>query len=237
MVFDYLKEVELYNTRNILPEPEKTALLVIDMQEHFSMLANIIIERVQSLIEACRFSAIPILFTRHGHKNPDDDGGLLVQWWGEAIQYGSPDWEIVCALQPREQDTIIDKNRYSAFYQTNLDVLLKERGITDLIICGLLTNCCCETTARDAFMRDYRVFFLSDATTTVAEELHIATLKNLAYAFAHILNTDSLIRYLKYSATQRIHRGFNLILHPSLSETRKTTRQEIYQPIHELKPL
>ncbi|MBN1548181.1 MAG: isochorismatase family protein [Syntrophaceae bacterium] len=205
---DYLKEVELYNTRSTLPDPEKSVLLVIDMQEHFSMLADIIVDHVLALIDACRFSGVPIIFTRHGHVNPAEDGGLLLQWWGEAIQYGSPDWGIVAVLKPQDEDLIIDKNRYSAFYRTNLDAFLQEREISDVIICGLLTNCCCETTARDAFMRDYRVFFLSDATTTVAEELHIASLKNLAYGFARILETDSLCRYLKYSATRRIHRGF-----------------------------
>jgi nicotinamidase-related amidase len=208
MASDYLKEVELYNTRLALPDPGKSALLVIDVQEHFAMLADVILAHVLLLIEACRFSGIPVFFSRHGHRNPDEDGGLLVPWWGEAIQYGSPDWEIVSALVPQVQDIIIDKTRYSAFYQTNLDTILKERGVQDIIICGLLANCCCETTARDAFMRDYRVFFLCDATAAVAEELHIATLKNLAYAFAHILDTDSLCRYLKYTATRRIHQDF-----------------------------
>lgn len=208
MEHNYLQDVELYNTRFVLPDPGKSALLVIDMQSHFAALADLILDNVRCLIDACRFAGVPVCFTRHGHVNPDLDGGLLVEWWGEAIHYGSPDWEIVSALAPQEQDAIIDKNRYSAFYRTDLDAVLKERGIEDVIICGILTNCCCETTARDAFMRDYRVFFLADATTAVAEELHIASLKNLAYAFAHILDTDSLCRYLKYSATRGIHRDF-----------------------------
>jgi nicotinamidase-related amidase len=208
MGHNYLQDVELYNTRFALPDPAKSALLVIDMQEHFAALTDIIVDRVLSLLDACHFSGVHVFFTRHGHRNPAEDGGLLVEWWGEAIQYGAPDWEIVSILCPQDQDTIIDKNRYSAFYQTNLDAILRERGIEDVIICGILTNCCCETTARDAFMRDYRVFFLSDATAAVAEELHIASLKNLAYAFAHILDTDSLCRYLKYSATRGIHLEF-----------------------------
>ncbi len=208
MAADYLREIEIYNTRAALPDPGKSALLVIDMQEHFSALCEIIMNNVSSLIEACRFSGVQIFFTRHGHMNPAEDGGLLVEWWGEAIQYGNPNWEIVSTLVPQDQEMVIDKNRYSAFYQTNLDAMFKAKGIQDVIICGLLTNCCCETTARDAFMRDYRVFFLSDATATVAEELHIATLKNLAYAFAYVLDTDSLCRYLKYSATRGIHREF-----------------------------
>jgi len=75
---------------------------------------------------------------------------------------------------------------------TGLDDILKSRGIEEIIITGVMTNCCCEPTARDAFMRDYRVFFVSDATARVNEELHLATLKNLAHVFAHVLDTESL---------------------------------------------
>lgn len=205
---NYLQEVALYNTRFALPDPNKSALLVIDMQEHFAALTDLIINNVLSVIDACRFSGVHLYFTRHGHINPTQDGGLLAEWWGETIQAGSPAWELVSALAPRPNEPIVDKNRYSAFYGTNLEDLLRGDGIEDVIICGILTNCCCETTARDAFMRDFRVFFLSDANAAVAEELHVATLKNLAYAFAHILDTDSLCRYLKYSATRGIHREF-----------------------------
>lgn len=205
---NYLQDVELYNTRFALPDPRRCALLVIDMQEHFAALTEFIMDHVSSLIDACRFAEIPVIYTRHGHRDPAQDGGLLAEWWGEAILYGSPDWEIVSALAPGVDEPIVDKNRYSAFYGTKLEDLLRQRGIAEVIICGILTNCCCETTARDAFMRDFQVFFLSDATTAVAEELHIAALKNLAYACAHILDTDSLCRYLKYSATRGIHREF-----------------------------
>jgi nicotinamidase-related amidase len=199
----YLQDVELYNTRFALPAPGKAALLVIDMQQYSALLADLIIERVRSLIDACRSAGVQIFYTRHGHHDPAKNGGSLVKWWGQAIHYGSPGWEIVSELKPRKEEAIIDKNRYSAFYGTNLDALLKEREIEDLIICGLLTNCCCETTARDAFMRDYRVFFIADATAAVAEELHIAALKNLAYGFAHILDTASLCRHLQSFSLHR----------------------------------
>jgi nicotinamidase-related amidase len=65
-----------------------------------------------------------------------------------------------------KEDIIIDKNRYSAFWRTGLDEFLRSKNVEDVVIAGVLTNCCCETTARDAFMRDYRVFFVSDATAT-----------------------------------------------------------------------
>lgn len=74
--------------------------------------------------------------------------------------------------------------------------MLTSCGFEEIIITGVMTNCCCETTARDVFMRDYRVFFASDATATVNEDLHLSTLKNLAFAFAHVLDAESLCRWV-----------------------------------------
>jgi isochorismate hydrolase len=122
---------------------------------------------------------------------------MLAQWWGESIIYGSKEWELMKNLSPLETEPVLDKNRYSAFYETNLDESLRSRGIEELIMTGVMTNCCCETTAKDGFVRDYRIFFVSDATATVNEELHLASLMNLAYGFAHVLSTDQLCRSLR----------------------------------------
>jgi len=121
---------------------------------------------------------------------------MLGRWWGDLILYGSAECELIDGLSLQVSDTIIDKNRYSAFLGTELDSLLQNTGIEDLIITGVLTNCCCETTARDAFMRDYRVFFVADATAAPTEELHLASLKNLAYGFAYIVTTRDLCNKL-----------------------------------------
>ena len=103
---------------------------------------------------------------------------------------------MINSLKLSDTDEIIDKNRYSVFHGTDLDESLKSRRIDELIITGVMTNCCCETTARDAFVKDYRVFFVSDATATVNDELHVASLKNLAFGFAYIISTEQLCRYL-----------------------------------------
>lgn len=194
---NYLNDIRNYNTRQARPQRGKCALVVVDMQNYFLPLALPIMDKVCSIVEACRLNNVKIYFTRHGHRDSEKDGGMLREWWGDCILYGTREWEIVNALTPSETEPVIDKNRYSAFFGTSLDERLKAGGIEELIITGVMTNCCCETTARDAFMRDYRVFFVSDATATVNEELHLATLKNLAFAFAHILDTESLCRYLE----------------------------------------
>ncbi len=193
---DYLKEIDQYNIRQAWPEPEKCALLVIDMQQYFLSIAKPVLGNVLAIIEACRSKGMGIIFTRHGHRDISKDGGILAKWWGDLIEYGSKDWELIKSLAPTGTESILDKNRYSVFKSTGLDESLKSGKIEALIITGVMTNCCCETTARDAFVRDYRVFFISDATATVNDDLHIATLKNLAFGFAHIVSTKQLCRYL-----------------------------------------
>ena len=190
---DYLKKISAYNIRKARPDPERCALLVIDMQQYFFQIASRILHHILSIVEACRLRGVKIIFTRHGHVNIERDGGMLSQWWGDYISYGSDEWHLVRALSPLDGEVVLDKNRYSAFAGTKLNDILRSGGIDEVLITGVMSNCCCETTARDAFVRDYRVFFVSDATATVNEELHLASLKNLAYGFAHILDSRQVL--------------------------------------------
>ena len=199
MSSNYSKEISQYNIRRANPRPDRCALMVIDMQEYFNALALPILDNVRSIMEACRSKGIPIVFTRHGHTDIPKDGGMLEKWWGDVIHYGSRAWEFIEALGPLDTDVVLEKNRYSAFWGTGLDELFRSRKIEEIIITGVMTNCCCETTARDAFVRDYRVFFVSDATAPVNEELHTASLKNLAFGFAHVVSTQELSGYLTSS--------------------------------------
>jgi isochorismate hydrolase len=190
---DFLYEIAPYNKRKARPEPERCALLVIDMQEFFRPMAAPVIEKVTTIIELCRNASLPVIFTRHGHKNMEEDGGMLALWWdGELALYGSPEWQLLKEVAAENGEQIIDKTRYSAFWNTGLHERLQAGGIQEVIITGVMTNCCCETTAREAFMRDYRVFFASDATATVNDDLHCASLKTLAFGFAHVVDTAFL---------------------------------------------
>ena len=192
----HLEQIKNYNIRRALPALEKTALLVIDMQQYFHDLIAPILDSVLSVIDACRAAQVKIMFTRHGVHDPQNDGGMLTTWWDDLIVHGSEAWQLDKELKPHPSDHIIDKNRYSAFQGTDLDDWLRKNGVEDVIISGVMTNLCCETTARDAFGRDYRVFFVADATATINKELHLATLKNLAYGFSYILDTKGLYLHL-----------------------------------------
>lgn len=184
---DDLSEISEYNTHQASLDRKDAALLVIDMQEFFDDIGRPIVAAVASLIDAARAGGVPVIFTRHGHHDLGVDGGVLAPWWDFKLSmYGSPEWQIMAALTPAPGDYIVDKTRYSAFFGTGLAEHLESLGAHDLVIAGVMTNCCCETTAREGFMRDYRIFVAADGTATANHDLHIASLKGMAYACAYV---------------------------------------------------
>jgi len=177
-------------------DPTHAALLVIDMQNYFHQIIQPVLKNLSKVVQSCRQKEVPIIFTQHGHTDPPSDGGVLREWWGEIILHGTNDWKFLSEIKIESKDLVLPKKRYSAFFETELDSILRSKGIQDLIISGVMTNLCCETTARDAFMRDYKVFFLIDGTATGKEEHHLATLKNLGYGFTYLMTCDELIQNL-----------------------------------------
>ncbi|MBI2093012.1 MAG: isochorismatase family protein [Deltaproteobacteria bacterium] len=205
-----LKWMEIISRRNIHKWPfdiGNAALLVIDMQKYFLEEREhgyccggvAVLENVQKLIAHFRKHKRPIVFTRHAHKKDGSDLGILGKWWSEMPVDGTKEAEIDPRMAPPAKkgtstEFIITKNRYSAFYNTVLDDILKKFNIKDVVITGVMTNICCESTARDAFFRDYMVRFVADATGSVKEEMHVGTLLNLAYAFADICTTGEILQ-------------------------------------------
>uniref|UniRef100_A0A1J3FYN6 Nicotinamidase 2 n=1 Tax=Noccaea caerulescens TaxID=107243 RepID=A0A1J3FYN6_NOCCA len=188
-----------YETRKRDPNPQTAALLVIDMQNYFSSMAKPILHNALTTIDLCRRASIPVFFTRHVHKSPTDHGGMLGEWWnGDLILDGTTDSEIIPEIgrQVIGPEEVVEKSTYSAFRNTGLQEKLVEIGAEELIVIGVMTNLCCETTAREAFVRGFRVFFSTDATATVNQELHDATVMNLAYGFAYLVDCDRLRRGL-----------------------------------------
>ncbi len=200
----WLKEIEPFNRHFMKLEAGRAALLVVDMQEFFLNLQSptftcgglAILPNVIRLISAFRSAKRPVIFTRHVHRADGSDAGIMGWWWDGRCVEGSPESEIHQDLAPMPNEPVIPKRRYSSFYNTDLDTVLRGYKVEDLVIAGLMTNLCCETTARDAYMRDYRVFFLADATGSVCEEMHRASLLNLAFGFAHVTKADDIISQL-----------------------------------------
>ncbi len=119
------------------------------------------------------------------------------------ITSGSESAALSPLLDVHPDDIILVKPRYGAFTGTDLDLILRFQGIEAVIIGGIATNVCCETTAREANMRDYKVFFLSDGTANrgfedlSAEDIKKATLATLRFAFAQVLSVDEVIEKIK----------------------------------------
>lgn len=201
---DWLKQISAYNQHSFQLDQNRTALLIIDMERFFAHPEGTffihgsqeILPNVRSLIDKFRGRKLPVIYTAHVHKAPEIDGGNLTWWWDDYCKEGSPQAEIHEAIRPLPNEKVIFKHRYSAFEGTDLQITLSCLGIRDLVIAGLLTNLCCETTARDAFCKDYRVQFVCDATATSDEELHLATLKNVAYGFAPVVTSAQVLAQL-----------------------------------------
>jgi nicotinamidase-related amidase len=188
--------IRQFNTHDWAPEEGRTAVLLIDLQEYFRGIIEPILDNIVRLISGTREKNIPLVFTQHGH-NPRSDPGMLGQWWADLIIEGSAAARLIPELKVGKEDLIIPKNTYSAFYETDLEEKLRSMKVTDLVIGGVMTNLCCETTARDAFIRNFRVFSLADGTSTISEEFQLATLKNLAYGFTILISCDQYLDSLR----------------------------------------
>ena len=202
----WLEKVSPYNTHEMEIEPGKCALMVVDMQ-HFFLEPNsptytiggpAILPNAKRLLNAFRQADRPVIFTRHVHHPADLDVGIMGWWWeGKCIE-GSPESEIVPDLKPLPNEKVVLKHRYSAFYNTDLETVLRCLKIQDIVISGVMTNMCVESTARDAYFRDYRVWIPADGTGSINEEMHLASLMNLALGFAQVTTTESILSQVAY---------------------------------------
>lgn len=169
--------------------PEHSALLVLDMQKYFLdrkshayiPSAPAIIPGLKSLMKIFLKKKLPVILTRH--LNTSEDANLMAEWWKELITEKNPLSEIIQELD-HPGTIIIDKSQYDAFYETALKDILEERGITQIVVTGVMTHLCCETTIRSAFVRGFAVFLPVNGTATYNEEFHQATILNLSHGFA-----------------------------------------------------
>ncbi len=106
---------------------------------------------------------------------------------------GTWDAEITPELAPLPGEYIIDKQRYSAFYQTNLELALRNLGITSVIITGVTTNICVESTVRDAFFRDFKVTVVEDCTGAVDDLMQRGAIHTFKYGFADVISSDRFV--------------------------------------------
>src|SRR5512134_2686924 len=159
-------------------DPARTAMIVVDMQNDFvasgapmeTPAARAIVPRLAEALKICRGSGIRVIYTAHVHRRDGSDMGLLSMHppvaSRAALVDGTPGADIYPDLAPAAGENVIKKHRYSAFFGTDLDIVLREWRVDTVIIGGTTTENCCLSTARDAMFHNYRVVFLSDATAT-----------------------------------------------------------------------
>jgi nicotinamidase-related amidase len=200
----WLEQIAPFNTHEMQLNCSKSALLVVDMQNFFLDPASpsftcgglAILPNLKKLIHAFRAASLPVIYTCHVHHPDLLDAGIMGWWWKGMCKEGTPESEVHLELAPLPSEKVILKHRYSAFYNTDLETILRCLKVEDLVITGIMTNMCCESTARDAYYRDYRVFFLADGTGSINEDMHLASLLNLAFGFAWVTSVVSILGQL-----------------------------------------
>jgi nicotinamidase-related amidase len=154
--------------------PARQAVIVIDMlhdfvhgELNFDRAADIV-EPLQVLLSAARTAAVPIIYTSDAHEPGDPE----MKIWGEHAMRGTPGAAVIAELAPQEGDDQVFKRTYSAFYETDLESLLRELEVDTLLITGIHTHICVLHTAADAFYRGFAIEVVSDCVQAFTEEDH-----------------------------------------------------------------
>jgi ureidoacrylate peracid hydrolase len=205
-------------------DPAKTALVVVDMQNAFMLpgvahalcpMAEKIVPNINRLARAVRDSGgtvvwIKTTFKDDALKNWSTYFEMVTPQQGAkriaALTTGSKGHELWAALDVRPADLIVEKTRFSAFIQGSSDLAdaLRNRGIDSVLITGTVTNVCCESTARDAMMLNFKTIMVTDGNAAVTDEDHSASLCAFYLTFGDIMSTDMLIACLARNARQSV---------------------------------
>jgi ureidoacrylate peracid hydrolase len=200
--------------------PAKTALVVVDMQNGFMVpelghaacaMAHEIVPNINRLAKAVRDTGGRVIWIQTAyHDETLKSWSISYEMVGKAgaerrkfsLSPQNRGYEIFPDLKVESDDLIVVKNRYSAFIQgsSNIEQVLNSHGLDTLLITGTVTNVCCESTARDAMMRNYRTIMITDGNAANTDEDHNAALNNFYLTFGDIMSTDFAIGCLTRNA-------------------------------------
>ncbi|MGB6537660.1 MAG: isochorismatase family cysteine hydrolase [Xanthobacteraceae bacterium] len=197
-------------------DPQKTALVVVDMQNYFVKqghqseipLAREIVPNINRLAAELRRRGGHVVWVRNGTNDTRESWSNYHHYLQsperaerrlQSMETGADGYEFWHLNDIRPEDAQITKKRYSAFIQgsSNIERLLRERGIDTLLIAGTATNVCCESTARDAMMLNFKVVMVADALATHTDDEHNATLSNFYGQFGDVQTVDEAVQSLE----------------------------------------
>ena len=195
---------------------KQMALVIIDMQNVFCEPGGALeisasrdtCQNVNQLARGCRAAGIPIIWVRSYHPPGAADWRFFFDHFispergamaAEQLLESHPGSAIYSEMDVQPEDFQISKNRYSCLISgsSSLERLLRSQKRDTIMICGTRSNVCCESTARDAMMLDFKVIFVSDGTSAMSAAEHQATLDTLAQSFADVLTTKEILAELK----------------------------------------
>jgi ureidoacrylate peracid hydrolase len=205
-------------------DPSRTALIVVDMQNAFMLpgvahalcpMAEKIVPNINRLAAAVRATGASVIWIKTTFK---DDA---LQNWSTYFEMVSPEQgkkriaaltadskghELWPLLDVKPADVIVEKNRFSAFIQGSSDLanVLRSRGLDTVLITGTVTNVCCESTARDAMMLNFKTIMVSDGNAAVTDEDHNASLCAFYLTFGDVMSTEELIACLEANARKNL---------------------------------
>jgi ureidoacrylate peracid hydrolase len=204
-------------------DPARTALVVIDLQNGFMMpgvahslceTAKEVVPNVNRIAQTLRATGGTVVWVQNRFTDETlqswsvkhhMSGAAQTDKRAESMREGSLGHQIWAELDVQKQDLIVQKERFSAFIQgsSDLEAILRARGIDTVVVCGTVTNVCCESTARDAMMRNFRVIFMADGNAAQSDEEHNATLRSMYQTFADVMTTDVLVECLERNAAKK----------------------------------
>ncbi len=196
------QEITVGKRERIRFNPSTAALLLLDLQQYFLSekshafvpSAPVILPSVLRLADLFLKQKRPVFVTQH--VNSTSDAAMMGTWWGDLLtkdhEFCSLHQDIIALGCP-----ILQKTQYDAFYRTHLDGILHENHVKQVVICGVMTHLCCETTARSAFVHGFEVIFPVDGTATYTRSHHAASLRNLAHGFAQIPTIEELLTIIR----------------------------------------
>ena len=196
------------NKVNWTIDPNRTVLLVHDLQQYFldfydQTQAPIpeLLKHCRQLIDACHAQGIPVYYTAQPGDQSTEQRQLLTDFWGKGLAADPEIVQIIPSLKPTEQDRVLMKWRYSAFKKSDFEQRIKDVGRDQLVICGVYAHIGCLLTAAEAFMLDIQAFLVGDALADFSREEHEMALKYATGRCAKVVDTATVMTELRVESS------------------------------------